>query len=259
VFDRFTEHARKAMGHSRQAAQRYTHDYIAPEHILLGLLDVDCVAADVLDALDVPRADLVASVVSGLTHGTGMVMTGSIPFTPAAKTVLERALEESVGFRHNHIGTEHLLLGLLRDEGLAGTALRKAAPELDRVRAAVLDRVGIGRPRDCRALVLASNRGPVDEVIRPTLAEAEITRIEVVDPETCDGGALDGQCRLADFVVLVAPAQPGLVFAAGLCRGARTPTILFSDPAGEIPGPLASLRVVSTAEELRDILQPKEP
>jgi ATP-dependent Clp protease ATP-binding subunit ClpA len=139
MFDRFTDRARKVMGFSRQECQRFHHDYIGPEHILLGLILDGCgVAADVLKNLDVDPKRLRREVEKHITHGNTMVTMGQIPFTPRAKRVLEFSFEEANDLGHNYIGTEHLLLGLIREEeGFAAQALRTLGVGLEAARGEV--------------------------------------------------------------------------------------------------------------------------
>ncbi len=127
MFNRFTDRARRIMGYSRQEAQRFNHDYIGTEHVLLGLIQEGSgVAADVLKNLDFDLKRIRREVEEQISHGTTMVTMGQLPFTPRAKKVLELALEEASNLGHNYIGSEHLLLGLIRErEGLAGKVLRE--------------------------------------------------------------------------------------------------------------------------------------
>jgi ATP-dependent Clp protease ATP-binding subunit ClpA len=126
VFDRFTDRARKVVGWSRQEAQRFQHDYIGTEHILLGLIrEGGGVAADVLRNLSVDPLRVREEVEKRMKAGTASVTMGQLPFTPRAKRVLELSLEEARDLGHNYIGTEHLFLGLIREEeGIAAQALR---------------------------------------------------------------------------------------------------------------------------------------
>jgi ATP-dependent Clp protease ATP-binding subunit ClpA len=144
VFDRFTDRARKALGYSRQESQRCNHDYIGPEHILLGIiLEGTGVAADVLKNLDVDANRLRQETERRMAYGTTMVTMGQLPFTPRGKKVLELALDEASGLGHNYIGTEHLLLGLIREEtGIAAHALQAVHVRLDDVREEVLEVLG---------------------------------------------------------------------------------------------------------------------
>ncbi|HEY7515471.1 MAG TPA: Clp protease N-terminal domain-containing protein, partial [Vicinamibacteria bacterium] len=116
MFDRFTDRARKVVGWSRQEAQRFQHDYIGTEHILLGLIrEGGGVAADVLRNLSVDPLRVREEVEKRMKAGTASVTMGQLPFTPRAKRVLELSLEEARDLGHNYIGTEHLLLGLIRE------------------------------------------------------------------------------------------------------------------------------------------------
>ena len=141
MFDRFTDRVRKVMDLSHQEAQRFNHDYIGPEHILLGLIDEGSgVVADVLKNLDVDPQKIRQEVEKLVSHGTTMVIMGQLPFTSAAKKVLELALEEASNLLHPYIGTEHLLLGLIREqEGIAAQVLQNIKVRLNDVREEVLE------------------------------------------------------------------------------------------------------------------------
>ena len=144
MFDRFTERARKVMSLARQEAQRFNHDYIGTEHILLGLVQEGSgVAAHVLKNLEVEPKKIRLEVEKIVKNGTNMVTMGQLPFTPRAKKVLELALEEAQNLGHNYIGTEHLLLGLIREnEGIAAQVLLNLGTKLEEVREEVLELLG---------------------------------------------------------------------------------------------------------------------
>ena len=144
MFDRFTERARKVMTLARQEAQRFNHDYIGTEHILLGLVQEGSgVAAQVLKSLDVDLKKIRMEVEKIVKNGTNMVTMGQLPFTPRAKKVLELALEEAENLGHSYIGTEHLLLGLIREnEGIAAQVLLNLGTTLEEVREQVLELLG---------------------------------------------------------------------------------------------------------------------
>ncbi|MBI1851842.1 MAG: hypothetical protein HYR85_16005 [Planctomycetes bacterium] len=138
MFDRFTDRARKVMGLARQEAQRWNHEYIGTEHILLGVLKLDSGGAvDVLDRLRVDRSLLVAETRRRMKTGPNMVTMGQLPFTPRGKTVLELSLDEASILGHNYIGSEHILLGLIRCAGIAGEVFKEANVTIDAARAAV--------------------------------------------------------------------------------------------------------------------------
>ncbi len=144
MFDRFTERARKVMSLARQEAQRFNHDYIGTEHILLGLVQEGSgVAAQVLRNLEVEPRKIRVEVEKIVKNGTNMVTMGQLPFTPRAKKVLELALEEAQNLGHSYIGTEHLLLGLIREnEGIAAQVLLNLGTKLEEVREEVLELLG---------------------------------------------------------------------------------------------------------------------
>jgi len=144
MFDRFTDRARKVMGLARQEAQRFNHQYIGTEHILLGLIQEGSgVAANVLRNLDVDPDKIRVEVEKIVQDGPTMVTMGQLPFTPRAKKVLELASEEATNLRHNYIGTEHLLLGLIREnEGVAAQVLMNLGLKLEDVREEVLELLG---------------------------------------------------------------------------------------------------------------------
>jgi ATP-dependent Clp protease ATP-binding subunit ClpC len=144
MFDRFTDRARKVMGLARQEAQRFNHDYIGTEHILLGLVQEGSgVAASVLKNLDIDLKKIRQEVEKLVSTGTTMVTVGQLPFTPRAKKVLELSLEEASNLGHTYIGTEHLLLGLIREsEGIAAQVLRNLKVKVEDVREEVLELLG---------------------------------------------------------------------------------------------------------------------
>ena len=144
MLDRFTDRARKVMGLARQEAQRFNHQYIGTEHILLGLIQEGSgVAANVLRNLEVDPDKIRVEVEKIVEDGQTMVAMGQLPFTPRAKKVLELASEEATNLRHNYIGTEHLLLGLIREnEGVAAQVLMNLNLKLEDVREEVLELLG---------------------------------------------------------------------------------------------------------------------
>ena len=148
MFDRFTDRARKVMGLARQEAQRLNHEYIGTEHILLGLVQEGSgVAANVLKNLDVDLRKVRQEVEKLVKTGPSMVTMGRLPFTPRAKKVLELALEEASNLGHNYIGTEHILLGLIKEQdGKAAMVLTNLSIQLDTVRSEILDFLGAELP-----------------------------------------------------------------------------------------------------------------
>jgi ATP-dependent Clp protease ATP-binding subunit ClpC len=148
MYERFTDRARKVMQLANQEAQRFCHDYIGTEHILLGLVkEGSGVAANVLKNLDIDLRKIRLEVEKMVQSGPEMVTMGSLPQTPRAKKVLEYATAEGRSLNHNYIGTEHLLLGLLcEQEGLAAQILMNLGLNLDNVRKEVLNLLGVSQP-----------------------------------------------------------------------------------------------------------------
>jgi ATP-dependent Clp protease ATP-binding subunit ClpC len=144
MFDRFTDRAKKVMSFARQEAMKFNHEYIGTEHILLGLVQEGSgVAANVLKHMTVDLEKIRHEVEKIVKTGPSMVTMGQLPFTPRAKKVLELSLEEASQLSHNYIGTEHLLLGLIREnEGIAAQVLMNLGVKLDEVREEVLEFLG---------------------------------------------------------------------------------------------------------------------
>ncbi len=136
MFNRFTERARKVLVLAKEEARRFSHDYIGTEHILLGLIrEGEGVACAVLQNLGVSLDVLRKEVEKLITSGGVSSVLGDIPFTPRAKKSLELAAEEARALGHNYIGTEHILLGLIREgEGLASQILFSMGVDLGKVR-----------------------------------------------------------------------------------------------------------------------------
>ncbi len=146
MFERFTDRARKVMALANQEAQRFNHEYIGTEHILLGLVkEGSGVGANVLKNLGVDLRKVRLEVEKLVKSGPEMVTMGKLPQTPRAKRVIEYAIEEARNLNHNYVGTEHLLLGLLREQdGVAAQVLMNLGLKLEDVREEVLNLLGAG-------------------------------------------------------------------------------------------------------------------
>jgi ATP-dependent Clp protease ATP-binding subunit ClpC len=143
MFERFTERARQVVVLAQDEARSFGHGFIGTEHLLLGLLrEEEGIGARVLEALELDVDHVRAEVERRLPRGE-VTATGQIPFTPAAKRTLELALREGLALGHNYIGTEHVLLGLARDnEGVAADILRDAGVDGERIRDEVIRLLG---------------------------------------------------------------------------------------------------------------------
>ncbi|NQT22768.1 MAG: ATP-dependent Clp protease ATP-binding subunit [Candidatus Omnitrophica bacterium] len=148
MFNRFTERARKVILLAKEEAKRFNHDYIGTEHILLGLVrEGEGVAAAVLASMGLSPGKIRIEVEKFVQPGPSTIIQGDIPFTPKAKKVIELAMDEARNLGHNYIGTEHLLLGLIREgEGVASQVLMSLGLDLDRVRMEVMNLLGSSIP-----------------------------------------------------------------------------------------------------------------
>lgn len=146
MFERFTDRARKVMALANQQCQRLNHEYIGPEHILLGLCaEGTCVGANVLKNLGVDLRVCRAAVDAIVTAGPDKIIMGKMPQTEAAKRVVEKAIETARELNLNYVGTEHLLLGLI---GVQDTIASKALTEtfsltFEKVQAATIALLGL--------------------------------------------------------------------------------------------------------------------
>jgi ATP-dependent Clp protease ATP-binding subunit ClpA len=160
MFERFTDRARRVVVLAQEESRLLNHDFIGTEHLLLGLIDEgEGVAALALAALGI-RLDAVRAKVEEIVGQGESTPSGHIPFTPRAKKVLELSLREALDMGHNYIGTEHLLLGLLREgEGVGATVLVGLGADLDSVRQKVIQ-ILTGRPGVPQGVL-------VDPLVRP--------------------------------------------------------------------------------------------
>ncbi len=139
MFERFSDHARMIMARANQEAQIANHGHIASEHILLGLVtERACVGAQVLSALDVDLKKVRRNVESLMKAEPGTAASGRLPQTSGAKTVIIHAIEEARNLDHAYVGSEHFLIGLVRDDGIAGVVLRNLGLVVQDVREEVV-------------------------------------------------------------------------------------------------------------------------
>jgi ATP-dependent Clp protease ATP-binding subunit ClpA len=146
MFERFTDRARRVVVLAQEEARMLNHNYIGTEHILLGLShEGEGVAAEALESLGI-SLEAVRQQVEEIIGRGQQALSGHIPFTPRAKKVLELSLREALQLSHNYIGTEHILLGLIREgEGVAAQVLVRLGADLNRVRQRVIQLLH-GRP-----------------------------------------------------------------------------------------------------------------
>jgi ATP-dependent Clp protease ATP-binding subunit ClpC len=190
VFERFTDKARDVVVLAQEDSRALGHNYIGTEHLLLGLLRVeDGVAAKVLSSLGVSHEQVQEQVEHVIGRGESQRAAGQIPFTPRAKKVLELALREALSIGHDYIGTEHILLGLARENaGVAARILLDCGVGSDQIRTKVIEvlgPVGIQRGRR-RPRGFPRSRGTVVEMLERTQWEFRVERRDELDDEAAE-------------------------------------------------------------------------
>ena len=227
MFERFTDRARRVVVLAQEEARMLNHNYIGTEHILLGLIhEGEGVAAKALESLGISLEGVRAQVEEIIGQGQ-QAPSGHIPFTPRAKKVLELSLREALQLGHNYIGTEHILLGLIREgEGVAAQVLVKLGADLNRVRQQVIqllsgyqgkEAVTTGGPAEGtpstslildqfgRNLTQAAREGKLDPVIG---RENEIERVmQVLSRRTKNNPVLIGEPGVGKTAVVEGLAQ----------------------------------------------------
>ncbi|WP_263250566.1 ATP-dependent Clp protease ATP-binding subunit [Saccharopolyspora rosea] len=227
MFERFTDRARRVVVLAQEEARMLNHNYIGTEHILLGLIhEGEGVAAKALESLGIALEGVRQQVEEIIGQGQ-QAPSGHIPFTPRAKKVLELSLREALQLGHNYIGTEHILLGLIREgEGVAAQVLVKLGADLNRVRQQVLQLLsgyqgkepaeaggrGEGTPSSSlvldqfgRNLTQSAREGKLDPVIG---REKEIERImQVLSRRTKNNPVLIGEAGVGKTAVVEGLAQ----------------------------------------------------
>ncbi|MDX6325980.1 MAG: ATP-dependent Clp protease ATP-binding subunit ClpC, partial [Nocardioidaceae bacterium] len=166
MFERFTDRARRVVVLAQEEARMLSHNYIGTEHILLGLIhEGEGVAAKALESLGISLEAVRAQVEEIIGQGQ-QAPSGHIPFTPRAKKVLELSLREALQLGHNYIGTEHILLGLIREgEGVAAQVLVKLGADLNRVRQQVIQLLSGFQGKETAAAGTAPEGAPSSSLV----------------------------------------------------------------------------------------------
>jgi len=176
MFEKFTERARKVMIIARQEAQRLMSEFIGTEHILLGIIEEGGgIASKVLKRLSIDEKKVKVEIEKLITPSTSPTVTlGQLPFSPRAKRVLELADEAASQLGHDVVGTEHLLIGLLKEnEGIAAQVLTNLGLKLDEVRDTVLDCLGV----EPHALKEEESKGEYTLRITPGLSPSQLDEV----------------------------------------------------------------------------------
>jgi prophage maintenance system killer protein len=199
MFQRFTDRARRAGHLAQDEARLLRHDYVGPEHLLLSLLyEEEGVAAKALASLGISREDVRFQVEEIIGHGQSSG-AGPIAFTAAARTAMELSLREALALGHHYIGTEHLLLGLLREGEGEGQGQGEGEGEGQGIAAQVLTRLGTdhARVRERVLDLLADGCAQADPLDLADVAE-ELTEVRRQKQAAFDAGDLDGAAALHD-------------------------------------------------------------
>jgi ATP-dependent Clp protease ATP-binding subunit ClpC len=240
-FDKFTDRARKVLTLAQDEAQRFNHNYIGTEHLLLGLVrEGEGVAARVLENMNVELSKVRTAVEFIIGRGDRPVV-GEVGLTPRAKRVIELAIDEARRLGHNYIGTEHLLLGLVREgEGIAAGVLESLGVNLDKVRHQVI-----------HVLSQSSSTTPTQETKRPSKTPT-LDQLGINLTEAARSGALDpviGREKEIERVIQILSRRrknnPALIGEPGVGKTAIAEGLAHRIVSGDVPETLADKRVLT--------------
>ena len=240
-FDKFTERARRVLTLAQEEAQRFNHNYIGTEHLLLGLVrEGDGVAAKVLSNLGVELSK-VRSAVEFIIGRGDRATVGEIGLTPRAKKVIELAVDEARRLSHHYIGTEHLLLGLVREgEGIAASVLESLGVNLERVRAETTRILSQSMPQSSGTGARASTRTPTVDQLGMDLTTA--ARQGKLDP-------IVGREREIERIIQILSRRtknnPILIGEPGVGKTAIVEGLAHRIVAGDVPETLQGKRLVT--------------
>ncbi len=256
MFERFTDRARKVRALANQEAQRFNHELIGTEHILLGLVKEGTgVGANVLKNLDVDLGKVRMEVERLVKSGPETVTLAKLPMTPRAKKVFEYAIDEAKGLNHNYVGTEHILLGLLREtEGVAAQILMNMGLKLEEVRQEVLSLLGAGMEMEEAAPMGPAPRAGPGEGGRPK-SKSKTPALDSFGRDLTElalGGQLDPVIGRHDEIERVVQVlcrrtknNPVLLGEAGVGKTAIVEGLAQEIIAKEVPELLYNRRIVA--------------
>jgi ATP-dependent Clp protease ATP-binding subunit ClpC len=239
-FEKFSERARRALTYAQEEAQRFNHNYIGTEHILLGLVrETDGVAAKVLQNLDVDLSK-VRSAVEFIIGRGGKTSSAEVGLTPRAKKVIELAVDEARRLNHSYVGTEHLLLGLLREgEGVAGGVLESLGVSLERARAETTRILNQGAMQSQQAPRSTSKTPTLDQLGVDLTAMARAGKLDPVI------GRHKEIQRVIQILSRRTKNNPVLIGEPGVGKTAIVEGLSHRIVAGEVPHTLQGKRVVT--------------
>lgn len=239
MFNRFTERARRVVLLAREEAKRLDHDYLGTEHLLLGLIsEGEGVAAIALQNLDIDLEQVRQEVEKTVGRGGGSLFLGQIPFTPRAKKVLELAVTEARTLGHNYIGTEHLLLGLIREgEGVAAQVLINLGADLEKVRQEINNLLG-GKSA-IQKTAQSTDTPTLDRFGRDL---TQLAREGVLDPVVGRKKEIE---RVIQILSRRTKNNPVLIGEAGVGKTAIAEGLAQKIIEGSLPEPLLNRRLVT--------------
>jgi ATP-dependent Clp protease ATP-binding subunit ClpC len=240
-FDKFTERARRVLTLAQEEAQRFNHNYIGTEHLLLGLVrEGDGVAAKVLANLGVELTKVRSAVEFIIGRGE-RATPGEIGLTPRAKKVIELAVDEARRLSHHYIGTEHLLLGLVREgEGIAASVLESLGVNLERVRAETTRILSQSMPQGAAAGARGSTRTPTVDQLGMDLTAA--ARQGKLDPIVGRDREIE---RMIQILSRRTKNNPVLIGEPGVGKTAIAEGLAHRIIAGDVPETLQGRRLVT--------------
>ena len=240
-FDKFTERARRVLTLAQEEAQRFNHNYIGTEHLLLGLVrEGDGVAAKVLANLGV-ELNKVRSAVEFIIGRGDRAVLGEIGLTPRAKKVIELAVDEARRLNHHYIGTEHLLLGLVREgEGIAAGVLESLGVNLERVRAETTRILSQSMPQSAGAGARSSTRTPTVDQLGMDLTAA--ARAGKLDPVIGRSKEIE---RVIQILSRRTKNNPVLIGEPGVGKTAIAEGLAHRIVAGDVPETLQGKRLLT--------------
>lgn len=241
MFNRFTERARKVLVLAKEEARRFNHDYISTEHILLGLTrEGEGVACAVLQNLGVDIERMRIEIEKLMSSGSTASVLGDIPFTPRAKKALELSAEEARNLGHNYIGTEHILLGLMREgEGLASQVLFSLGIDLKKVREEVSALLGGSHPYSGSAAATTASKTPALDSFGRDLTK--LAKEGKLDPVI--GRKVEIE-RVIQILSRRTKNNPVLLGEAGVGKTAIVEGLAQSIIKGDVPEVLRGKRIV---------------
>jgi len=240
-FDKFTERARRVLTLAQEEAQRFNHNYIGTEHLLLGLVrEGDGVAAKVLANLGV-ELNKVRSAVEFIIGRGDRAVLGEIGLTPRAKKVIELAVDEARRLNHHYIGTEHLLLGLVREgEGIAAGVLESLGVNLERVRAETTRILSQSMPQTAGAGARSSTRTPTVDQLGMDLTQA--ARAGKLDPVIGRSKEIE---RVIQILSRRTKNNPVLIGEPGVGKTAIAEGLAHRIVSGDVPETLQGKRLLT--------------